>query len=120
MMKMMSGSLAPAAIFSRGIADYVFSVPRPEYDHFPMLGFKVKLKDGKLEVTKVTKNSMAESNGIGEGDIILSLDGVKVTSVEQMRLILSTKNWDDEVSLELAKKISIKKAEKEEKKEKSI
>jgi len=118
MMKMMSGSLAPAAIFSRGIADYVFSVPRPEYDHFPMLGFKVKLEDGKLQVTDVTKNSIAEANGIGEGDIIISLDGVDVASVEQMRLILSAKNWDDEVSLELAKKIAIKKPEKEEKKEK--
>ena len=116
MMKMMGKSLLPAAIFSRGIGDYVFSISRPEFEFFPVMGMKTRLKDGKIVVTKVDKDSIAEKNGIRKDDIILSIDGVEVTSLEQMRMTLVVKNWDDSVNIELSKRIEIKKEKKEEKK----
>lgn len=108
MMAMMGKSLPPAAIFSRGIADYVFSAQQPLNRYFPVMGFTVKEKDGKLMVTRVTKDSIAEENGIKKGDQIIGVDGVDVNTLEQLRLIITQKNWDDSVDLKVVKKIDIK------------
>jgi uncharacterized iron-regulated protein len=115
MMKMLGTSLAPAAIFSRGIADYVFSIAEPEFEYFPVIGMKNELKDGKIVVTKVNKESIAEENGIRKDDIIKTVDGVKITSLEQMRTILAVKNWDDSVSIKVSKRIELKKEKKKDK-----
>jgi uncharacterized iron-regulated protein len=112
MMKMMGESLSPAAIFSRGIGDYVFSISRPEFEFFPVIGMKTEMKEGKIVVTKVDKESIAEKNGIGKDDIILSIDDVEITSLEQMRTLLAIKNWDDSVNINVSKKIELKKEEK--------
>lgn len=114
MMKMMGNSLKPAAIFSRGIADYVFSISEPEFEHFPKLGMKTKLQDDRIVVTGVDKESMAERNGVRKDDIILAIDGIDITSLEQMRRLLAVKNWDDSVAIKLSKKIEIKKEKKKE------
>jgi uncharacterized iron-regulated protein len=113
MKKMMGKSLNPAAIFSRGIADYVFSASQQAYHYFPVIGFKVKLEDEKLRVTKVIKESLAEKNGICKGDQITAVDGVNVTTLEQLRLLIAQKKWDDSIDLKLIKKIEIKKEEKD-------
>lgn len=115
MMKMMGKSLPPAAIFSRGIGDYVFSISKPEFEYFPVMGMKTESKDGSIVVTKVEKESIAEKNGIRKDDIIVSVDGVELTSLEQMRTLLALKNWDDSVSIKVSKKIEIKKEKKEKK-----
>ncbi len=114
MMQMMAESLNPAAIFSRGIADYVFSAIQPEYYHFPVIGFTVELKDEKLMVTRVAKKSLAEKNGIRKGDQVTAVDGVDVTTLEQLRLLIAQKKWDDSIDLKVIKKIEIKKEEEEE------
>jgi uncharacterized iron-regulated protein len=118
MMKMMAKSMNPASIFSRGIADYVFSALQPAYSHFPVIGFTIKEKDGKLMVTNVKKKSIAEKNGIDKDDQIIAVDGVELKSLGQMRLLISLKNWDDSIDIKINKKIELKKEEeKEEKKE---
>lgn len=117
MMKMLGKSLPLAAVYSRGIADYVFSISKPEFEFFPAFGMSVELQDGKIEVTVVEKNSIAERNGLRKGDIILAVDDSELTSLEQMRTILALKNWDDSVGIKIAKKIEIKKPTKEETKE---
>ncbi len=109
MMKMMGNSLKPAAIYSRGIADYVFSAEQPIYSHFPVLGLSIEESNGKLIVTGVTKKSIAEVHGLSKDDQITSLDGIAVTSLEQFRTLMSMKNWDDTVTLGFIKKITIKK-----------
>lgn len=118
MMKMLGKSLKPAAIFSRGIGDYVFSISEPEFAHFPVIGMKSELKDGKIVVTKVEKESIAEKQGIRKDDIIIAVDGVEITSLEQMRTLLALKNWDDPVTIKVSKKIEIKKEKKEKEKDK--
>ncbi|MCP5106377.1 MAG: PDZ domain-containing protein [bacterium] len=109
MMKMMGDSLSPAVLFSRGIADYVFCASQPVNRHFPVIGFTIKDQNGKLTVTRVTKESVAEESGIKKGDQIVAVDGVDITTMEQLRLIITTKNWDDSIDLKVIKKVEIKK-----------
>jgi C-terminal processing protease CtpA/Prc len=107
MMKMMAQSMAPASVFSRGIADYVFSVDQPTDRVFPVIGFTAVEKEGKLIVTEVAKESIAEKNGIKKDDQIIAVDGVDVAALEQMRLLITRKNWDDSIDLKIIKKIPV-------------
>jgi len=109
MMKAMAGMMKPAALFSRGIADYVFSISRPTVDYFPVFGFQLEIKEGKLTVTQVTTGGLAEKNGLRPGDIITAMDGTPVSSIEQLRALLAQKNWGDAFGLDLIKKIDIEK-----------
>ena len=118
MVKALASSLSPAAVFSRGIADYVFSANQPPYTFFPSIGFTVDEKENKLTVTQVTKGSIAERYGIREGDEITSVEGTPVTNLEQMRILIAQKNWDESLSISVVKKVEIKKfdTDKQEKK----
>lgn len=109
MMKMMGDSLQPAAIFSRGIADYVFAADQPMYQYFPVIGLSIAEKEGKFVVTRVSKKSIAEKNGINKEDRITAVDGVEITSLEQLRSLIAQKNWDDSITFGVVKKIDIKK-----------
>jgi len=109
MIQMMGKSLNPAVTFSRGIADYVFCAFQPLNRHFPVFGFTLKETDGKLKVTRVAKDSIAGKNGIKKGDQITGIDGVDVSTLEQLRLIIHQKKWDDSINVKVTKKIEIKK-----------
>lgn len=109
MMKMMGKSLKPAAIFSRGIADYVFAAHQPLYHYFPVIGFTIVEKNGKFVVTRVKKKSIAEKNGINKEDRITAVDGVEITSLEQLRCLIAQKDWDDSITFGVVKKVEIKK-----------
>lgn len=109
MMKMMGSSLNPAVTFSRGIADYVFCAYQPLNPYFPVFGFTVDEKDGKLMITQVSKDGIAEKSGIKKGDRIIGADGVDLTTLEQLRLIMSKKEWDNSIELKIIKKVEIKK-----------
>jgi uncharacterized iron-regulated protein len=109
MMKMMGNSLPPAAIFSRGIADYVFAAEQPLHSYFPVIGLTIVEKNGKWVVSQVKKKSIAEKNGIDKEDQITAIDGVAITSLEQLRFLIAQKNWDDAITFGIVKKIDIKK-----------
>jgi uncharacterized iron-regulated protein len=109
MMNMMGDSLKPAAVFSRGIGDYVFAAPQPPHHYFPVIGFSLTEKNGKFVVTRVKKKSIAEKNGIDKDDRITAVDGVEITSLEQLRFLIAQKNWDDSITFGVVKKIEIKK-----------
>lgn len=109
MMKMMGDSLKPAAIFSRGIADYVFAADQPMHHYLPVIGLTIAKKNGKFVVTRVKKKSIAEKNGINKEDQITAVDGVEITSLEQLRSLIAQKNWDDSITFGVVKKIDIKK-----------
>lgn len=107
MMRMLGGQLPPAATFSRGLADYVFSAPQPLLSHFPSLGAAIEQKNGQLIITSISTESFAEKNGLRKGDIIHSIDHTDLTTLEQLRLILNAKNWNDEILLGVAKTIAL-------------
>lgn len=113
MLKMLAKNLQPVAVFSRGIGDFVFSILQPEVTDFPNLGITFKLKEGQFKITDVKKKSMASENGLKKGDIIEQVDGVQIKTLEQLRLLLATKNWNDSILFGIKKKIEIKKKSKE-------
>ncbi len=109
MLKMMAKSLQPAAIFSRGLADYVFSVPKAAAPHFPVLGVSGKITDGQFVVSRVKKDSLGEKQGISKGDVVLSIDGIPIKSVEQLRVLFAAKDWGQELNVEVRKTVKIAK-----------
>ena len=117
MMKMLAASQGPSALYSRGIADYVYAVPHQQDPFYPRLGISVKDGEQGLTVTEVAEDSLAERNGIRKGDRILSVDGVTVLSAEQLHALMAAKNWDDMVDIQLSKKAVIRKSEPEKKEE---
>jgi uncharacterized iron-regulated protein len=109
MMKMIAGNLKPVAIFSRGLGDYIFSVPQSDRSYFPVLGIRGSLNNNQFVISKVNNGSIAEKNGIKKGDIIISINGNKMTSIEQLRLLMLKKNWNDLIGFKIIKNIKIEK-----------
>jgi uncharacterized iron-regulated protein len=110
MIKALAGQMPPAAVFSRGLADAVFAVAAEVKPYFAEAGFSGKLNvDGFYEIERVSKDTPAEKQGLKKGDIVLSVDGVPVKSLEGLRLILAQKNWDDSLVLDVRKKVTLAK-----------
>jgi len=106
MMKAMAGMSKPATVFSRGIGDYVFSVPH-EKGHYPALGVMLKYEEGALRVTHVNEDSLAEKAGLGEGDLIMTINGEKIRSLGHFRQLFSTLDWDSVLEMDVHKKITL-------------
>jgi uncharacterized iron-regulated protein len=110
MIKALAGQMPPAAVFSRGLADAVFAVAIEAKPYFADAGFSGKMNaDGLYEIDRVGKATPAEKQGLKKGDLILSVDGAPVASLEALRLILAQKNWEDSLILEVRKKIILAK-----------
>ena len=115
MMKAMGGdSSKPSALFSRGIADYVFSVPYAD-DPYPLLGIRTRMDEDRMVVTDVSEDSVAEKNGIIKNDIILALDGVDIKSLLEFRTRFSAKRWDDQLELTIRRTFKLEKEQKTDK-----
>ena len=108
MVKALAGQLKPAAVFARGLADAVFAVAAEEKPYFAEAGFSGKMNaDGLFEISQVRKETPAEKCGLRVADRILAIDGVPVKSLEGLRLVLAQKNWDDSLSLDIRKKVTL-------------
>lgn len=112
MMKRMGAMMKPVAVFSRGIADYVFAARQPLQPHFMDFGLTVKEKDKQVVVTKIAKKSMAEKNGIREGDRVVSISGIDNPTVEQIYTILGNLDWNQSVDIRVIKNIKIERERK--------
>lgn len=113
MLKMLAKNLQPTAVFSRGIGDYIFSVIQPEVSMFPDLGITIKLSEGKFEISRVKEKSIGSEYGMKKGDIIEEIDGIEIKSIQQLRLILARKNWDESILMGIKKRIEFKKKSKD-------
>lgn len=58
-------------------------------------------KEGGLTIEKVGRESPAEKAGLKSGDILLKLDGIELSSKDQLSDLLKEKAPDDRVALEL-------------------
>ncbi|MBN2345372.1 MAG: ChaN family lipoprotein [Candidatus Aminicenantes bacterium] len=111
MLKALAGQLPPAALFSRGLADAVFAVAAEERPFFADAGFAGKMNAaGLYEVERVDKDSPAEKAGLKNGDVILAVDGVPLTSLEGLRILLAQKSWGDKLELNVRKKMALDKS----------
>jgi len=115
MMKMLATSSSPSALFSRGIADYVFAVPYNEPSRYPTLGVSVREENGKLKVTDVEQDSLAHRNGFRKDDIIESIDDVPMDSSQAFYSFMASRNWGDGMTIRLQKKIELIRKSEEEK-----
>lgn len=69
------------------------------------LGIGTKARqEGGLSIEKVGRESPAEKAGLKSGDILLKMDGVELSSKEQLQDLLKEKAPDDRVALELLRK----------------
>jgi len=108
MLKMLTQNAGPQAVFSQGIADAVLAIVPVDRPVFPEWGLSGRVgKDGGFAVTGVASGGWAENAGLKTGDRIMSIDGVPVTTDEQLRLLFAAKNRDDEIRLTVEKKTKI-------------
>lgn len=63
------------------------------------LGVQLESVDDKLEVKEVTEGSGAKAAGVLAGDLIIALDGKKITKIQEIAEILKDKKVGDEVKL---------------------
>jgi uncharacterized iron-regulated protein len=116
MIKMLKGSLKPAAVFSRGIGDYVFSIKKSGDDYFKKTGVKGEMKEGDFIVKSIAKGSYAEKNGLKKGDIIKSIIGKEIKSIEDFEFLMYKNFGKNDLKFELIRilkqKTEVKKSER--------
>jgi serine protease Do len=66
----------------------------------PWLGLTSSEQAGRVQVVRVTEGSPAETGGIEPGDLVLAVDGARVTTLEEFyKRVWAHANPDDEIRL---------------------
>ena len=72
----------------------------PVHDNV-QLGVRLDQKKEGVTIASVTQKSNAETAGIVKGDLLLSIDGKKLTSTEEVLEQLQNKNFNDHSTFHL-------------------
>ena len=88
----------------RDIANYLVLPQALEGAAAPRLMVALKVENNRVAVTDLPEDSVSKKAGIMVGDTILSLDGTKVESVEDLKLELFFKKKDDVVKVKILRK----------------
>ncbi len=72
----------------KDIGDFILFPERLEAEDSVKLGVFIEEKNGRLKVSNVIKNSIAEKSGIKKGDVILSINGNKISSLSDLKVEL--------------------------------
>jgi uncharacterized iron-regulated protein len=82
---------AKTVAVSRAIADYVFGLPAEKEKAFPNAGLPLKKVEGleNLVVDPKPTDGVAGRSGFEKGDVILSVDGLAYTDVNELRMALA-------------------------------
>ena len=113
MLKMLKKTSDPTVVFSRGIGDYVFAVPSPQFPHYPQLSIQGTMKKEGYQITWVEKEGLAKRYGLTKDDTLLTLESQAIDSKETMNKIMAKKKWGDSLNLTVSKKIKLEKAKGE-------
>jgi serine protease Do len=65
------------------------------------LGVQTEMRDGKIVVDVVVKDSPAEKAGVKKGDVLVKLAGASLNSIDDIPAQLKKKKVGDKVELEL-------------------
>ncbi len=77
--------------------------------HRPWLGLTSSEEDGRIQVVRVTRDGPAAISGMQSGDLVLAVDGEKVTTLEEFyKRIWAHPNPDDEIKLTVLQGADIK------------
>lgn len=93
-----------AGDIEKDVADYVLFPSPASLPESPKIGVILEEKDKKMMIRQFTSDSIAEKAGMEVGDIILSLDGTPVESMDDMRISLLTMKKGDEVTVKVLRK----------------
>ena len=75
----------------------------------PWIGLTSSAQDGKVQVVRVSKDSPAQLAGIASGDLVLAVDDIKVTTLEELyRNIWAHTNPEDEIKLTVLQGAEVK------------
>jgi len=88
----------------KGIADYVLFPERLAAPEMPKLGVMISKKEEGVLVEDVVKGSVALSAGIKKGDVIVSVDGVQVDDVGDVKVGLFDHKAGDVVEIKVKRK----------------
>ncbi len=88
----------------RNIADYIIFPKQVDGAPAPRLMVLLKEDNGKVRIEGFGEDSIAEKAGLIEGDVIISLDGIAVSSVDDMKLHLFYKKKGDTVRVKVLRK----------------
>lgn len=87
-------------------ADYIFFTPAASLEQSPLLGVRLSNQGGEMVVTGFAHGkSPAQQAGLQENDVILSLDGQEVKTVEDIKIVLLYKNKGDTVTVKVRRPV---------------
>ncbi len=83
---------------SRSIADFICGIPFEDRPEYPSPGIALKKVEGLHNpvIERDPVSGIAKGQNFKKGDIILSVDGKKYTSINELRKYLSQFSWGDE------------------------
>lgn len=75
-----------------------------EYNHSSkIIGIGLKEKNGNFNVKDVIENTPADKSGIEIGDILVKIDGKKITSISELKKYLNNIKQNKKIALTIKK-----------------
>ena len=95
---------------SRAIGDYVFGLAPEEKPAFPTIGLGLKKVDNleNLVVDPKPTEGAAGRAGFEKGDIVLSVDGLAYSDVNELRMVLAKMICGEEVKFKVLRDGAVK------------
>jgi len=84
---------------ARSLADYVWGIPEEKIPAFPSVGLRFKKFDrlDNLVIESKPIDGVSKNANFEKGDVILSVDGMSFSDINELRIYLAGFKWDDEV-----------------------
>jgi uncharacterized iron-regulated protein len=96
----------PVETVRASYANFVWGLPRPLDTLYPTVGVSLmgKLGDRPTQIIQVSEDSVAERAGLAVGDVLLSIDGRPVDSVEALRHLFAPYRWGDVIVVRIERR----------------
>ena len=105
MMHASGSNTVPHKVVARSLADFLWGLPQEKQEKYPTLGFSVNSKtESGFKTKMVFPKSIAEQNGLKNGDIIKSIDNHTFENKSEFKKYLGSKNWNDTISIDVLRK----------------
>lgn len=94
---------APVEKVQASYANFIWGLPKADYDIYPLLGVSLMGPIGKepTQIIQLSEGSVAERAGLKVGDVLLGLNGEPINNAVDLHRIVSGWRWGDVVSAEI-------------------
>ncbi len=95
---------------SRSLGDYIFGLPEEAKPAFPQIGLSFKTVDGLANFIVDSKpiDGAASRADFEKGDVVLSIDGVTYTDINEARIYMAKFRCGDEFKIRLLRQGAVK------------